>query len=254
MNGMGISRLAFRFGSARLVMIEPYYQDSAVTIYHGDCLEIMPELEPVDHVIGDPPYSKRTHTKCIQNERYDGCKKGLWTDGFEYECWDEKIIKEYCVCLDECNTGWAVTFMSYDLYSLYEKHLKEECNVYVFPPIPAVIKGMNVRLGGDGPSSWTVWIAVARPKALSKWGTLPGAYVGGPERNMMIKGGKPEWLMKDIIKDYSHKGETILDPCMGSGTTLRAAKDLGRKAIGIEINEKYCEIAANRMSQEVLAL
>jgi DNA modification methylase len=58
--------------------------------------------------------------------------------------------------------------------------------------------------------------------------------------------------MKIIIE--SNKGDIILDPFMGSGTTLRAAKDLGRKAIGIELCEKYCEIAAMRMQQEVLAL
>jgi site-specific DNA-methyltransferase (adenine-specific) len=63
---------------------------------------------------------------------------------------------------------------------------------------------------------------------------------------------KPLPLMRTLIEQFTDPGDLILDPFMGSGTTLRAAKDLGRRAIGIEINEQYCRIAAERMAQGVL--
>lgn len=65
---------------------------------------------------------------------------------------------------------------------------------------------------------------------------------------------KPLDMVSRFIRLTTEEGQTVLDPFMGSGTTLRAAKDLGRKAIGIEIEEKYCEIAVKRLAQGVLAL
>ena len=74
------------------------------------------------------------------------------------------------------------------------------------------------------------------------------------KKNQIHPTEKPIALMRWCIQqcDYWNIPQTILDPFMGSGTTLRAAKDLGRKAIGIEIEEKYCEIAVKRLAQEVL--
>jgi site-specific DNA-methyltransferase (adenine-specific) len=75
-----------------------------------------------------------------------------------------------------------------------------------------------------------------------------------PPRDRWHQNEKPLALVKHFVNLHSFPGDTVLDPFMGSGTTLRAAKDLGRKAIGIEIEEKYCEIAAKRMAQEVMEL
>jgi len=99
---------------------------------------------------------------------------------------------------------------------------------------------------------------------LCVYGKLSGAVFNAMCRNTVLKHRvpdshghpttKPIMLMSDLCQVSSNAGDTILDPFLGSGTTLRAAKDLGRKAIGIEIEERYCEIAAKRLAQEVLPL
>lgn len=81
---------------------------------------------------------------------------------------------------------------------------------------------------------------------------VPNIIKISPPRNRIHPNEKPISIPKLFISLTTTKNEIILDPFMGSGTTLRAAKDLGRKAIGIELEEKYCEIAARRLEQEIL--
>lgn len=94
------------------------------------------------------------------------------------------------------------------------------------------------RYGRNGKHPGTVWIA--------------SRILHNHPENFGHETQKPQRLIEKMIRISSNQGETILDPFMGSGTTLRAAKDLGRKAIGIEIEQKYCDIAIERLRQGVL--
>lgn len=229
--------------------MKPYYDQGGISIYCGDFRDVLPGLPKADHVITDPPYSDRTHSGQDASGGNDGTNRAK---AIGYACLtpDEATFIARKMC--DVVRGWIVMLSDSDLCAVYRDAF-ERCGRTGFQPIPCVIRGMTVRLCGDGPSSWAIYANVSRPKALYKWGTLPGAYVGNREKLKRI-GGKPEWLMNALVRDYSRPGDTILDPFMGSGTTLLAAKNLGRSAIGIEIDEECCEIAARRLSQGVLPL
>lgn len=214
------------------------------TLYCGDCLEILPTLGKVDSVITDPPYSARTH---------DGHASGLTAkDGANrkdlgYSSLSEKDIERLAPAFATACDGWVV-WMCDDEQAVKIRHEMEAAGRYSFAPLPFVAPGSRVRLTGDGPSSWTIWIVPARTKAQAKWGTLPGAYVlppGCKEHNHM--GGKPTWLMQQLVSHYTQRGASVVDPFMGSGTTGVACMNLGRKFIGIEIEPKYFDIACKRI-------
>lgn len=201
----------------------PYYDSDGITIFHGDCREILPTLDPVDLVLTDPPYGIAWDTQ------YSRFSKGRS---------NKQPVANDCGELD----------------------LR-----FLFDSSEQIIFGAN-SLVLDRVGSLLIWdkrcddgFAFLSDGEAAYWSEGTGVYIHSvnAQRFRSTNGGhhptqKPIELMRWCIKKSKATG-MICDPFMGSGTTLRAAKDLGRKAIGIELEEKYCEIAAERLRQGVLA-
>lgn len=210
--------------------MKPYYQHAGITIYHGDCREILPELPTPALLLTDPPY------------------------GIAYDATHSK----YRNGIDRGEALW-------DREPFDPSHLTTL-------GVPSIIWGGNCfssRLPDE--NSWITWVKIARQDADIRQSDCEMAWtrdVIGRSRvffHLWIgayrdsESGvqnyhptqKPVELMYWCICHAAKTQGLVLDPYMGSGTTLVAAKQHGNKAIGIEIEEKYCEIAAKRLSQEV---
>ena len=225
--------------------MKPYFEDPAgVTIYHGDCREVLPTLGQVDHVITDPPYSETTHA---------GARTSIDAPLIDFSSTDSDAIR---TTLAACRAKrWAV--LSIDWRHMLPLELRPP-DGWRFIRHGVWIKPNGApQFTGDRPA--TGWEAVAilhaDVKGRMRWngGGLPATWT-----HLKVAGlhptGKPEPLLIEWIEQFTDPGELILDPFMGSGTTLVAAKRLGRRAIGIEREEKYCEIAAKRLAQGALPL
>lgn len=233
--------------------MKPYYQDSAVTIYHGDCRDVMLGMEPIDVTITDPPYDSMTHSRGGGWNRYDG---GPQLSQVPFAPLGTPDNYRPLIC--RLTKSWALVFCAV-------RQIEEWCKSFETEPwkivrVMAWFKpDASPQFSGDRPGHGFEPIVLAHPPGKTSWngGGHKGTFVVNRmdyESGWLHPTQKPLRLLTDLVGLFSDAGETILDPFMGSGTTLRAAKDLGRKAIGIEIEEKYCEIAAKRMAQEVLGL
>jgi hypothetical protein len=220
----------------------PYYEQSGVTIYHGSCFDWPHLPKSVDHVITDAPYDPRTHVGARSH--------GDSTSKIDFAPLDVPISVEFMI---DVARRWIVSFCTMEMTGEYQR-----------------VAGLAwVRAGfwrrpdgapqftGDRPATPGDAIAIMHGPGKKRWngGGRHAYYECGVERaDRVHPAQKPLGLMLSLVADYTDAGETILDPFMGSGTTLVAAKQYGRKAIGIEREEKYCEIAAKRLQQEALPL
>lgn len=216
----------------------PYYEQDGIVIYHGDCREILPELERVAAVVTDPPYGIGW-TRGVHAARRSKAHPGILND-------ENTSVRD--AALDMLSDLPAVVFGSF--YAPYPKNTKQ---VLVWKkPDDAGVVGSTTGYRRDVEP---VFLVGPWPMQHVKWSGLLTSYTGSMAAVASETGHphtKPVGLMRRLIERCPDG--TILDPFMGSGTTLRAAKDLGRRAIGIELEERYCEIAARRLQQSVLPL
>jgi site-specific DNA-methyltransferase (adenine-specific) len=235
-----------------------------IDLRFGDWQRALAKAGNVDAIITDPPYGERTHGGQRHGRRQHNVSvdKLDWSTsrGLGYDHLSSTGVRAFVDAWAPRCHGWFCVFTSHDLVPHWEARLRRH-DRYVFKPLAVVMRGMNVRLAGDGPSSWSVNLVVARPKhpPYSKWGTLPGAYVGHPfdsgentataSRKTNVVGSKPIWLMRAIVRDYTRPGDLVCDPCAGSGSTLLAAAIEGRYGIGAEMDPDTHAAATARIGQ-----
>ena len=212
--------------------MKPYYQDEWVTIYHGDCREILPSLPKVDLVLTDPQYGR--------NEIKNNPSRGKLAISKDYGLgeWDTKPVDGVLLDMVISKARHSIVFGG---------------NYFSLPASSCWLVWDKDNGGNDFADCELAWTNFDTAVRLYKWrwnGMLqepkhPKDYRCHPTQ-------KPTGLFSLILSDYSNEGNIILDPFLGSGTTACCAKKLNHKCIGIEIEEKYCEIAAKRCSQEVM--
>ncbi len=243
-------------------MIKPYFEEAGIQIFLGDCREILPQLGLVDVVITDPPYAISVRGSCHIGVPGKGSRS------FDFF---------------ESDHDWHATLAMWsDALALTLQNLRVPRSIYAwvshreFGPTVALLEsvGFNTRflvwskLCPVPPPPWSGWpsgaeLCVYGFESGRKWNLGPTQV---PKSNVFVADGfrfgnpgkvehptqKPIQVISPLIQASSNIGDLILDPFMGSGTTLVAAKNLGRRAIGIEIEEKYCEIAVKRLAQSVM--
>jgi site-specific DNA-methyltransferase (adenine-specific) len=191
---------------------KPYYQHAGQTIYHGDCKEILPLLSNVDLVLTDPPYS-------------DAYVEEFQFSEDVYHVLDS--LKQHAFVFWSATADFPLSWSAIHIWDkkvgcgsmyerVFERHGGKNCRVFNHHFINSTVSAQMTR----------------------------DVFTGHPTQ-------KPIKLICEIMQ-LKPNAQIILDPFLGSGTTLVASKQLGRQGIGIEINERYCEIASRRLSQEVM--
>lgn len=218
------------------------------TLLLGDCLEVMPTLGAVDHVMSDPPYSDSdthaTHLSTTTLRNGEPARRALGFDGIsEAEC--VALTRSWC----EQSRGWvAFTCEWHYMEALHRDGTLVRFGIWRKP-------NGAPQFTGDRPGMGWEAVAICHGRVRARGGDNRKRWNGGGKHAVWTHNTargehptqKPVALYEDLVMDFTQPSDLILDPFMGSGTTGVAALNLGRRFIGIEMEERYFDIACERI-------
>jgi len=233
--------------------VTPYYDEGGIAIYHADCRDVLPRIPALwipdsgVALIADPPFGFGAYATDRELDPATFLCTGAHTVALmSYP----ELLVEWCVKLARAPSEWITWWPNNATLKAGGRHKdvprQTEC-IAVFGEVYA--DGVREPRSDNRPRVNGAVIDTVR--AGDVWrDASPGLGFNAAER--LHPNEKPLSLMRKLVALCSREGELVVDPTMGSGTALRAAKDLGRRAIGIDLVEANCETAARRLRQEVL--
>ena len=236
-------------------------------LIRGDCLDVMPTLDAVDHVIADPPYEAEAHTKARRSLK-DATQRKEARNAGEVRRIDQPLEISFAQMNEDDRSAaaqafarlsrrWVLAFCQIEAVAAWRSALTAAGLEWVRGGVWVKPNG-TPQFTGDRPAQGFECIAIAHPNGRKRWNgggkravwTFPlDHHAGGGGQNEHPT-QKPLALMLALVADFTDPGETILDPFAGSGTTGVAALRLGRRFVGIERDPKYFDIAVERLRAE----
>lgn len=224
----------------------PYYEQDGITIYHGDCREVLGELyedtrmahRAFDLLLTDPPYGIGA-ARVGRGGRQDG-KAAAPSVDYGDATWDDKTADE------------PLAFAR----NLCKHQIIFGGNYYHLPPSRCWLVWDKENGANDYADCELAWTNIEKPvrRIVYRWHGMLQQRAGAAKEKRVHPTQKPEPVMVWALQHAPADVRTVLDPFMGSGTTLVACKRLGKQAMGIELDERYCELAAERLSQGALPM
>lgn len=229
--------------------MKPFYQDESVTLYHADSLQAMQQMESesFDCVITDPPYTKAVH----QNAR--SSKGSISAAGaIDFAHFTDDLLDLAFHEMGRLAKRWVISTLAWQQAFRISQNTPSTLD---FKRLGVWVKTSYApQVLADRPSSaWESIVYMHKSGEVSSWngGGKHGNYVGNIAKPNGHPTAKPIELTNFFVEMFTNPGDIVLDPFAGSGTTLLSARTLGRKAVGFETSEKYCELIASRLDQQM---